>query len=106
MIAKAARPLSAGPKLLDRLADALHRRNYAPALVHAYVEWVRRYIYFHDVRHPAELGMPEVSGYLEYLGVKIKGDRHCAKKLGKGGSDVGNITETFSGILRVANPVW
>jgi integron integrase len=53
---------------LDRLADALHRRNYAPALVHAYVEWVRRYIYFHDVRHPAELGMPEVSGYLEYLG--------------------------------------
>jgi integron integrase len=65
----AASPRSAvGPKLLDRLADALHRRNYTPALVHAYVDWVRRYIYFHGIRHPQELGRAEISAYLEYLG--------------------------------------
>ncbi len=55
------------PKLLDRLADALHRQNYLPALVHDYVDWVRRFIFFHHKQHPSAMGLPEIQGYLNYL---------------------------------------
>lgn len=33
----------------------------------AYVGWVRRYVYFHDLRHPAAMGAPEIRSYLTYL---------------------------------------
>ncbi len=56
------------PRLLDRLADALHVRHYAPGLIRAYVDWVRRFIFFHHKRHPAELGAVEVAAFLDYLG--------------------------------------
>src|SRR5438552_3005756 len=58
---------SSSPKLLDRLTAALHERNYTPALIHAYRDWVRRYIYFHKKRHPAELGSEDVAAFLDYL---------------------------------------
>ena len=55
------------PRLLDRLATALHHRRFSPAVNRNYVNWVRRYIYFHQVRHPNELGVPEVAAFLEHL---------------------------------------
>lgn len=33
----------------------------------SYVHWIRRYIYFHDRRHPAELGTAEVNAFLSHL---------------------------------------
>lgn len=33
----------------------------------AYTNWFKRYIYFHDSRHPAELGAPEVQAFLNRL---------------------------------------
>jgi integron integrase len=33
------------------------------------VAWVRRYILFHDKRHPAEMGAPEVTRFLTWLAV-------------------------------------
>ena len=35
----------------------------------AYVAWIRRYIFFHDKRHPAEMGAPEVTAFLTALAV-------------------------------------
>ena len=55
------------PRLLDHLTAALQQRGPAFALVHAYREWVRRYIFFHGVRHPVEMGPTEVAAFLEYL---------------------------------------
>jgi hypothetical protein len=55
------------PKLLDQLADLLHQRNYTPAIVRAYVDWVRRFIFFNAKRHPRELGADEVKRFLDYL---------------------------------------
>jgi integron integrase len=40
----------------------------------AYVAWIRRYIFFHDKRHPAEMGAPEVTKFLTSLAV----DGHVA----------------------------
>ena len=63
----ASKPVPQQPRLLDRLAEALHQLNYLTALVHDYVGWVRRFIYFHDKRHPVEMGWPEIQKFLDYL---------------------------------------
>src|SRR5437867_7203600 len=51
------------PRLLDRVRDALRARHFSRRTEEAYVAWIRRYIFFHGKRHPAELGGPEVSRF-------------------------------------------
>jgi hypothetical protein len=55
-------------KLLDRVRDALRLKHYSIRTEEAYVNWIKRYIYFHNVRHPAEMG--EVQSFLTHLAVK------------------------------------
>jgi integron integrase len=55
------------PRLLDRLALALRERQFAPILVQSLVGWAKRFIFFHNVRHPSEMGLSEVGGFLDYL---------------------------------------
>ena len=45
-----------GPKLIDQLRDALRSRHYSRRTEQAYCLWVRRFIHFHGMRHPAEMG--------------------------------------------------
>jgi integrase-like protein len=42
-------------------------RHYSPKTVDAYVHWVRRFILFHERRHPAELAKDEVARFLSHL---------------------------------------
>jgi site-specific recombinase XerD len=42
----------AKPKLLDQLREALRSRHYSRRTEQAYCHWVKRFIYFHNVRHP------------------------------------------------------
>ena len=58
------------PRLLDRVRAALRTRHYSPRTEEAYVAWIRRYILFHDKRHPAEMGAPEISRFLTALAVE------------------------------------
>ncbi len=57
------------PRLLDRIRAALRTRHYSPRTEEAYVAWIRRYIFFHDKRHPAEMGAPEITHFLSSLAV-------------------------------------
>ena len=52
------------PRLLDRVRQALRARHYSRRTEAAHVAWIRRYIFFHDKRHPAETGAPEVTKFL------------------------------------------
>ena len=65
-----ARKVPAQPKLLDRVRQAIRTRHYSPRTEQAYVHWVRRYIFFHKVRHPADMGEPEINAFLSHLAVK------------------------------------
>ena len=56
-------------KLLDRVRDAIRVKHYSIRTEQAYVNWIKRYIYFHTVRHPAEMGAAEVEAFLTYLAV-------------------------------------
>ena len=60
------------PKLLDEVRDLIRVRHYSIRTEEAYVRWIKEYICFHNKRHPAEMGEPEVSDFLSYLAVKRK----------------------------------
>jgi integron integrase len=62
------------PKLLDQVRQALRLRHYSDRTEKAYVQWVRRFIFFHGVRHPAEMGKEQVAAFLSHLA----SDRHVA----------------------------
>ncbi|MBN1359879.1 MAG: integron integrase [Sedimentisphaerales bacterium] len=63
-------PSASGPKLLDRLREALRSRRYSWRTEQTYGHWVKRFIYFHNVRHPAEMAKPEINAFLTHLAVK------------------------------------
>jgi integrase len=63
---------SGGPRLLDRVRHAIRARHYSRRTEKAYVGWIKRYIFFHGKRHPAEMGAAEVSTFLTALAVDSK----------------------------------
>jgi site-specific recombinase XerD len=68
-LAAAASPAKPQPKLLDRLREALGSRHYSRRTEDAYCHWVKRFIFFHGVRHPVEMGEAEVTRFLSSLAV-------------------------------------
>jgi site-specific recombinase XerD len=57
-------------KLLDQVRDAIRLKHYSIRTEEAYVAWIRRFILFHDKRHPAEMGAPEIQAFLTHLAVE------------------------------------
>ena len=58
------------PKLLEQMQNTLRRKHYAYRTEKTYLDWARRYILFHNKRHPQEMGVPEIESYLTYLAVE------------------------------------
>ena len=58
------------PKLLDRFREALRSRHYSRRTEETYCHWVKRFIFFHHVRHPAEMAESEINALLTNLAVK------------------------------------
>jgi len=63
-------PTSGAPRLLDRVRHAARLRHMSPRTEDAYVAWIRRFILFHDKRHPKEMGALEVVAFLTDLAVR------------------------------------
>ena len=59
-------------RLLDQMRQALRSRHYSRRTEQTYCLWVRRYVQFHSLRHPAEMGEPEINAFLTHLAVKEK----------------------------------
>jgi integron integrase len=51
-------------KLLDRVREAIRLKHYSIRTEEAYVNWVKRFILFHNKRHPREMGLPEIEAFL------------------------------------------
>ena len=64
-----ATPASTAPavRLLPQLRQAIRVRHYSLRTEQVYVGWVRRFVHFHGLRHPRELGAPEVEAFLTHL---------------------------------------
>ena len=54
------------------LREALRSRHYSPRTEQTYRHWVKRFIIFHNVRHPAEMAEPEINAFLTHLAVTEK----------------------------------
>lgn len=59
-----------GPKLLERVRRELQARHYSVRTEAAYVYWVRRFVIFHGVRHPDEMGEAHINEFLTHLAVE------------------------------------
>lgn len=52
------------------MRDRIRLKHYSIRTEQAYLDWVRRYIRFHRMRHPAELGAEAVEAFLTDLAVR------------------------------------
>lgn len=59
------------PKLLDRMRAAIRVRHYSLSTERTYIGWVKRFIYFHQKRHPADMGASEVEAFLSALATEL-----------------------------------
>ena len=55
------------PKLLDQVRDVIRRKHFSIRTEQVYVDWIRRFILFHDKRHPREMAEAEVTQFLTHL---------------------------------------
>jgi integron integrase len=73
MIEKSEQPLiqphiqKQGKKLLDQVREQLRLKHYSYRTEQSYVHWIKRYILFHEKRHPAEMGDEQVRQFLVHL---------------------------------------
>ena len=58
------------PKLLDLVRDRIRRLNYAYSTEKSYLSWIKRFIHFHDKRHPNQMGEVEIESFLTHLAVQ------------------------------------
>jgi integron integrase len=61
------RRMQSKPRLLDQVRDRIRVLHYSYRTEQAYLAWIRRFILFHDRRHPESLGAKEVEAFLSYL---------------------------------------
>ena len=54
-------------RLLDQVRERLRYSHCSLSTERAYVFWVRRFVHFHGVRHPREMGAAEVEAFLSWL---------------------------------------
>lgn len=59
-------------KILEQLRDVIRLKHYAYRTEQTYVDWVYRFIVFHNKRHPRDMGIPEIEAFLTYLAVQKK----------------------------------
>jgi integron integrase len=64
-------PQMSSPKLLDQVRSVARLKHYSIKTERAYVQWIKRYIFFHQKRHPAEMAEPEIRQFLSHLAVRL-----------------------------------
>jgi site-specific recombinase XerD len=57
-------------EVLSRLRTEIRARHYSLHTEQAYEHWMRRFVTFHELKSPWELGPETVKEYLEYLAVE------------------------------------
>lgn len=57
------------PKLLDRVRPTIRTKHYSIRTEEAYVSWIKRFIIFHNKRHPRDMGKKEINKFLTHLAI-------------------------------------
>jgi integron integrase len=59
----------AKPRLFDEVRRVCRVRHLSLRTEQAYLQWIRRYIFFHQKRHPREMGEDEIRQFISHLAV-------------------------------------
>jgi integron integrase len=59
-------------KLLDLVREQIRLKHYSMKTEQTYIGWIKRYIFFHQKKHPIDMGKTEIEAFLTYLAVERK----------------------------------
>jgi len=69
-ISNTEKPLTTNkPRLLDQVREVLRVKHYARRTEQSYTHWIKRFILFHQKRHPKDMSSEEVEAFLTHLAV-------------------------------------
>jgi integron integrase len=57
-------------KLLDIVRDTIRFKHYSLSTERTYIHWIKHYIFFHNKKHPKNMGKIEIEKYLTSLAIK------------------------------------
>lgn len=60
------------PRLLEQVRNIIRCKHYSIRTEHSYLDWIKRYIYFHHKQHPEQLDERHISAFLSHLAVNRK----------------------------------
>ena len=60
-----------GKKLLDILRDKIRVKHYSISTEKTYIHWNKRYILFHNKKHPKDMGKTEIEQFLTHLAIDL-----------------------------------
>ena len=63
-------PSDSKPKLLDEVQNKIRLKHYSIRTEQSYVQWIKRFIIFHNKRHPKDMGEKEITEFLTHLAVR------------------------------------
>jgi integrase len=69
---KTSTPVLKSIRLLDQLREQIRYLHYSLRTEEAYVYWVKKFVHFHGLKHPRDMGQVEVETFLTYLAVQRK----------------------------------
>jgi len=55
------------PKLLDQVRQVIRIKHYSLRTEESYINWIKRFIFFHNKKHPIEMGEEEIGQFITYL---------------------------------------
>ncbi|NJN51703.1 MAG: integron integrase [Gammaproteobacteria bacterium] len=101
--------LGLAPGLLDRLRLAIRVRHYSRRTEQAYVHWVKRFIRYHGMRHPAKMGNREVARFLSFLASELQVSASTQNQALSAlvffyGEVLGRRLELVDGVVRAKKP--
>jgi integron integrase len=59
-------------KLLSRARDVARTRHLSARTEQQYIHWIRRFVKFHGLRHPEEVGEEGIADFLSHLAVRLR----------------------------------
>lgn len=62
------------PRLIDQTRNVMRLHHYSIRTEETYIQWIKRFIFFHNKRHPKEMGEKEIRSFLTHLAV----DKHVS----------------------------
>jgi len=59
-------------KLVDQIRNVIRIKHYSLSTEKTYIGWIKRYMVFHHMRHPRDMGVPDIESFLSHLAIKEK----------------------------------